>query len=68
MARENKLKSIAIPAISTGIFGYPTDKAALVVRETVYNDLQQNGQGSLEEIRFVLWEMEKFDIYDKVFS
>ena len=38
VARENNLKSIAIPAISTGIFGYPTDKAALVVRETVYND------------------------------
>jgi O-acetyl-ADP-ribose deacetylase (regulator of RNase III) len=67
-ARKHQFKSIAIPAISTGIFGYPTEKAALVAREAVYNDLQQNGKGSLTEIRFVLWEPEKFDIYAKVFN
>lgn len=68
VARENGLKTIAIPAISTGIFGYPTDKAAQVVHDTVYEDLQQNGAGSLEKIRFVLWELEKYEIYDKVFT
>lgn len=67
VARENNLSSIAIPAISTGIFGYPTDQAAQVVHDTLYEDLQKNGQGSLQEIRFVLWEDEKYNIYEQVF-
>ena len=68
VARSSKLKSIAIPAISTGIFSYPKAEAAQVVHDTFYEDIQQNGQGTLEEIRFVLWEIENYDIYDKVFS
>jgi O-acetyl-ADP-ribose deacetylase (regulator of RNase III) len=32
---ENGLKSIAFPAISTGIFGFPADHAAIIAVETV---------------------------------
>jgi len=41
VAKENGLKSIAIPAISTGIFGYPTEDAAKIARDTVMADLQK---------------------------
>ena len=68
VARENNLTSVAIPAISTGVFKYPAREAAQVVRDAVYQDLKENGPGSLQEIRFVLWEKEKFEIYKKVFS
>ena len=68
LARDNNLTSIAIPAISTGIFQYPHEEAARVVYEAVLQDLKENGQGSLQEIRFVLWKQEMFDIYKRVFS
>lgn len=68
IARDNQLTTIAIPAISTGIFGYPVDKAAKVVHDTVVADLQQNGPGSIREIRFVLWEDEKFQTYQQAFA
>lgn len=68
LARNNNLRSIAIPAISTGVFKYPCEEAAPVVREAVYQDLEENGPGSLQEIRFVLWEKKKFGIYKKVFN
>lgn len=32
VAEENRLRSIAFPAISTGIFGYPKEEAARVVK------------------------------------
>ena len=39
IARENGMKSIAFPSISTGAFGYPADAAAKVAIETVIEEL-----------------------------
>jgi O-acetyl-ADP-ribose deacetylase (regulator of RNase III) len=63
LAVEHKLDSIAFPAISTGAFYYPPDKAARVASEaireflTVGKDVQEPGagQGSLLEIRLVFF-------------
>jgi len=68
LARKNNLASIAIPAISTGVFKYPCEEAAQVVHSTLVQDLTENGCGSLHEIKLILWEQEKFNIYKKVFS
>jgi O-acetyl-ADP-ribose deacetylase (regulator of RNase III) len=40
LAQENALATIAFPAISTGIFGYPPDQAAQVAVETVAETLR----------------------------
>ena len=42
LAVENKLISIAFPSISTGIYGYPIEKAARVAQTTVSNWLGEN--------------------------
>jgi O-acetyl-ADP-ribose deacetylase (regulator of RNase III) len=50
LAEANGLKTIAVPAISTGVYGFPMPLAAeLMVRAA------RAHEGGLEEIRFVLW-------------
>jgi len=42
LAREHALRSIAFPAISTGLFGFPADHAAHVAVRTVVEVLEQD--------------------------
>ncbi len=41
LAAEHGLRSIAFPAISTGIYGFPTDRAALIALHTVHETLPE---------------------------
>ncbi len=41
IARERGLRSIAFPAISTGIFGYPADAAARIALRTIAEELHR---------------------------
>lgn len=50
LAREHQLSSIAFPAISTGIYGYPLDEATAIAVETVRLELQE--PGSVREVIF----------------
>src|SRR5215467_3658443 len=40
LADRRGLKSIALPAISTGVFGFPMDRAARVMLTEIHRDLQ----------------------------
>ena len=42
LAREHALRSIAFPAISTGVYGFPADRAAHVAIRTVADVLAQD--------------------------
>ena len=52
-AEEKGLTSIATPAISTGIFGYPVDEAAEVALRTVTSAAP--ALRTVRLVRFVLW-------------
>ena len=67
IATEHRLVSLAFPAISTGIYGYPKEEAAKVVKETVIDFIRTQAT-TLKEIRFVLFSPYDFQIYDRVFS
>ena len=43
LAREHRVKSIAFPAISCGVFGYPVDRAASVAVNTISAFLHAHG-------------------------
>jgi O-acetyl-ADP-ribose deacetylase len=53
LAVEHGLKTIAFPAISTGIYGYPTHEAAAVASKAIEEFLR--GDASLDEVRLVFF-------------
>lgn len=55
VAKEEGLTSIAFPSISTGIYGYPREEAAIVALRAVRAELQRD-PGPLREVRFVLFD------------
>ncbi len=62
LADEKELKSIAFPAISTGAFGFPIEKAAPIALKTVKIYLSSR-ETSLEEVIFVLYSDKDLGIY-----
>ncbi len=62
LAKERGIKTIAFPSISTGVYGYPVEKAAEVALRTVKEFLEGN-PGALEEVRFVLFSEADFTAY-----
>ncbi|MVM34280.1 O-acetyl-ADP-ribose deacetylase [Spirosoma sp. HMF4905] len=63
IASENQLTSLAFPNISTGIYGYPKDKAADVAITTIRQCLEQ--PTSVETILFVCFEADNFALYEQ---
>ena len=53
LAREHGLATVAFPAISTGVFGYPADEAAKVVSRTLADFLADDR--ALAEVRLVFF-------------
>ncbi|MGP5574040.1 macro domain-containing protein [Psychrobacter faecalis] len=49
LAVQNNLSSIAFPSISTGVYGYPIEKAAQIAMGTV-KDYLQNSLGEMSEL------------------
>jgi O-acetyl-ADP-ribose deacetylase (regulator of RNase III) len=62
LATEHGLKSIAFPAISCGIYGYPPGLAASVALPAVQESMAQPGC-TVEEVRFVLFTKDVFGAF-----
>jgi O-acetyl-ADP-ribose deacetylase len=63
LAAQNHLKSLAFPAISTGIYGYDINEATPVVLQTLVDYLKNNPTTSLELILLVLFSSADFEVY-----
>ncbi|MHC4520764.1 MAG: macro domain-containing protein [Planctomycetota bacterium] len=61
VADENNLKSIAFPAISAGIFGFPITRCAEIMLRTAIDYLQGNTQ--LDRVTFCLFGRESYDVF-----
>ncbi|MFB4283408.1 O-acetyl-ADP-ribose deacetylase [Nonomuraea sp. MTCD27] len=51
--------SVAFPAISTGIFGWPMDDAAMIALETV-----RQADTTVEDVRFVLFDEDAYAVFE----
>ena len=62
LAEAKGLKSIAFPAISCGVYGYPISEAAPLAIESVRTALE--GGQTLERVRFVLFSEEDYRVFE----
>jgi O-acetyl-ADP-ribose deacetylase (regulator of RNase III) len=60
---KHNLKSIAFPAISTGIFGYPIEKCAKIMISTTKEYL--HGDSQIQEVIFCLYSNSDFEAFEK---
>jgi O-acetyl-ADP-ribose deacetylase len=67
-AEELNLISIALPAISTGIFGFPKELAAHIFIETIAGYYQENTQSSLHLVRLTLYDHPTLTIFLSAFT
>ena len=65
VAVENGLGSVAFSAISTGIYGYPSDDAAQVACQTVRKFLETDDGKKLERVVFVTFVQKDVAAYDE---
>ncbi len=65
LAAANSLTTISFPSISTGVYSYPVDKAALVALKNVA-DFLKSESGTLKEVIFVLFDARTMEAYRQV--
>ncbi len=63
LADKNHLKSIAFPAISTGIFGFPKDRCATIMLSTTIAYLE--GPTKLEKVVYCLYDKKTLEIFER---
>jgi O-acetyl-ADP-ribose deacetylase len=64
IARDNKIKTLAFPGISTGVYGFPKDLAAFIAVSETRRFLQKNKYP--EKVTFVAFSEEHFETYRKL--
>ena len=60
LARDRDLTSIAFPAISCGVYGYPLDEAAPVAVHAV-----RSANTEVREVRFVLFDRQAYEAFER---
>lgn len=65
LAREHSARSIAFPAISTGVYGFPAQRAAEIALRTVREHVDASG---VERVEFVCFNHDTQTIYEKLLN
>ena len=68
VADELELKSIAIPAISTGIFGFPKERAAGVIFQAIEQFFHRNLTSSLKLVRLTLFDQPTVEVFSQIWD
>jgi O-acetyl-ADP-ribose deacetylase (regulator of RNase III) len=61
LAVQNGIRTIAFPNISTGVYGYPKNEAAIIAISTVKEFLENHSE--IQEVIFCAFDDENFRIY-----
>jgi O-acetyl-ADP-ribose deacetylase (regulator of RNase III) len=65
LAHEHQARSIAFPAISTGVYSFPHERAARIAVDTVRQHVEASG---VDVVKFVCFDGKTLAIYEKLLS
>ncbi|HUX28088.1 MAG TPA: O-acetyl-ADP-ribose deacetylase [Terracidiphilus sp.] len=65
LAHEHQARSIAFPAISTGVYRFPLERAARIAIKTVREHAERSG---VETVHFVCFNQDTFKLYEQLLS
>jgi len=66
LAVDNGAKTVAFPSISTGVYGFPIERAVPIAIGTVQSaDWRMADETSIEEVRFVCFSGEDYAVYQQ---
>ena len=65
VADKLRVSSVSLPAISTGIFGYPKEKGTEVIVEEVLKFLKGNRETTLKEVHLTAIDSETAELFKK---
>jgi len=65
VAEELQCSSIALPAISTGIFGFPKERAAEIIISAIEKYFVDNSLSGLKTVKLVLFDQPTIDVFLK---
>lgn len=68
LATAKQFSSISIPAISSGIFGFPKDRCAKILVSESQKFLQQNQQSSINLVEFCIFDDETYNHFENEFN
>jgi O-acetyl-ADP-ribose deacetylase (regulator of RNase III) len=68
VADELKLQSMALPAISTGIFGFPKGRAAVVIFKAIARYFADHPESGVQQVRIVLFDSATIDAFMDVWK
>jgi O-acetyl-ADP-ribose deacetylase (regulator of RNase III) len=66
LAVENEIKTIAFPAISCGIYGYPLDQAARIAVKTTIECIEKHA--GIDRVIFTCFEQDVLSAYRRAFE
>jgi O-acetyl-ADP-ribose deacetylase (regulator of RNase III) len=61
LAAEHKITSVAFPAISTGIYGFPPERASRIAFTTVCDFVRKHHE--VTEVRFIVFSVNDYQLY-----
>ncbi|HWR60945.1 MAG TPA: O-acetyl-ADP-ribose deacetylase, partial [Clostridia bacterium] len=66
LAEENNIRTVAFPNISTGVYGFPRERASKIAVRTVADYL--GSSEAIDKVIFVCFDEENYRLYSKLLS
>lgn len=68
LADEKGFRTLSMPAISSGIFGFPKDRCAEILLSNIRDYLETHPATTLREVRICLFDKESLAVFQETFE